>query len=134
MRAALALTLLVTIVPSSAVSNQCPFQTKEKKDFLMHLNGGPMNNENSQRLDDYLEALDKIDFGEVRQAIKKMLTDSQNFWPADYGTYAGLFIRLAWHSAGSCERSCHALAVCLRSSNHVCLMMIPLPYLFRPDL
>ena len=118
MRAALALTLLVTIVPSSAVSQQCPFQNEEKYNLLMHLNGGPsMDNENSQRLDEYLKALDKIDFGEVRQAIKKMLTDSQNFWPADYGTYAGLFIRLAWHSAGSCECSCHALAVCLRSSN-----------------
>jgi catalase-peroxidase len=43
----------------------------------------------------------KLDLKAVKADINTALTDSQEWWPADYGNYAGLFIRLAWHSAGT---------------------------------
>lgn len=50
---------------------------------------------------EYWEDLQKIDWKKVEADMKKLLTDSKEWWPADYGTYAGLFIRLSWHSCGS---------------------------------
>ncbi|MEM6709199.1 MAG: catalase/peroxidase HPI [Pseudomonadota bacterium] len=50
---------------------------------------------------EYAAAFDKLDLDEVKADITAVLTDSQDWWPADYGTYAGLFVRLAWHSAGT---------------------------------
>ena len=47
----------------------------------------------------------EINFEEVRQDIKNVLTKSQKFWPADYGNYGPLFIRLTWHAAGSYRES-----------------------------
>ena len=41
------------------------------------------------------------DFHAVSKDLKKMLIDSKNFWPADYGNYGPLIIRLAWHASGS---------------------------------
>jgi catalase-peroxidase len=51
--------------------------------------------------DDYAKAFAKLDLAAVKADIAKVMTTSQDWWPADYGTYAGLFIRLAWHSAGT---------------------------------
>jgi catalase-peroxidase len=42
-----------------------------------------------------------IDWAEVRQDIRDMFLDSQASWPADYGTYAPFFLRLAWHCTGT---------------------------------
>ncbi|MEM6638286.1 MAG: catalase/peroxidase HPI [Pseudomonadota bacterium] len=49
----------------------------------------------------YREAVSKIDFKALRDDMHALLTDSQEWWPADYGHYGGFMIRLAWHSAGS---------------------------------
>jgi catalase-peroxidase len=50
---------------------------------------------------DYAGEFAKLDLKAVKADIDAALTDSQSWWPADYGNYAGLFIRLAWHSAGT---------------------------------
>jgi hypothetical protein len=49
----------------------------------------------------YVEALDKMDWTEVKKDLKELLRDSKDWWPADYGHYGGFFIRLAWHSTGT---------------------------------
>jgi catalase-peroxidase len=49
----------------------------------------------------YREAVRSLDVAALKSDMKALLADSQPWWPADWGTYAGLMIRLAWHSAGS---------------------------------
>jgi len=49
----------------------------------------------------YAEEFKKLDYAALKADLKALLTDSQDWWPADWGTYAGLFIRMAWHSAGT---------------------------------
>ncbi|MBF9030004.1 catalase/peroxidase HPI [Rhodobacterales bacterium HKCCE3408] len=49
----------------------------------------------------YRDAVRELDFEAVKADVKALMTDSQDWWPADYGHYGGLMIRLAWHSAGS---------------------------------
>ncbi|MCF8880959.1 catalase/peroxidase HPI [Hyphobacterium sp. SN044] len=50
---------------------------------------------------DYREALKTLDVEALKQDLKDLMTDSQEWWPADWGHYGGLMIRMAWHSAGS---------------------------------
>jgi len=50
---------------------------------------------------DYKEEVKKLDFKAVKKDLLKLMTDSQDWWPADLGHYGGLFIRMAWHSAGT---------------------------------
>ncbi|MGZ0747425.1 catalase/peroxidase HPI [Haloparvum sp. AD34] len=50
---------------------------------------------------DYAEAFEELDYEAVKADIEDVMTDSQDWWPADYGTYGPLFIRMAWHSAGT---------------------------------
>ncbi|UAM99541.1 catalase/peroxidase HPI [Polaribacter litorisediminis] len=49
----------------------------------------------------YIEEFNKLDYDALKNDIRKVLTESQDWWPADYGNYGGLFIRMAWHSAGT---------------------------------
>ena len=49
----------------------------------------------------YAEAFSTLDLQAVKQDIDAVMTDSQDWWPADYGNYGPLFIRMAWHSAGT---------------------------------
>ncbi len=50
---------------------------------------------------DYATAFKKIDYAGLKQDLAALMTDSQDWWPADWGHYGGLFIRMAWHSAGT---------------------------------
>jgi len=49
----------------------------------------------------YAEAFKSLDFAALKQDLAALMTDSQDWWPADFGHYGGLFIRMAWHSAGT---------------------------------
>ncbi len=50
---------------------------------------------------DYAEAFQKLDYQALKKDLADLMTQSQDWWPADYGHYGGLFIRLAWHAAGT---------------------------------
>ncbi|MBK9155531.1 MAG: catalase/peroxidase HPI [Chloracidobacterium sp.] len=50
---------------------------------------------------DYSEEFKKLDYAALKKDLEALMTDSQDWWPADFGHYGGLFIRLAWHAAGT---------------------------------
>ena len=49
----------------------------------------------------YAEEFKKLDYAALKKDLLQVMTDSKDWWPADFGSYAGLFIRMAWHSAGT---------------------------------
>ncbi len=49
----------------------------------------------------YVTAFNSVDYAALKNDIKKVLTTSQDWWPADFGNYGPLFVRMAWHSAGT---------------------------------
>jgi len=49
----------------------------------------------------YAEEFKKLDFRALKKDLAALMTDSQDWWPADFGHYGGLFVRMAWHSAGT---------------------------------
>ena len=50
---------------------------------------------------DYAHEFNSLDLAALKQDLATLMTDSQDWWPADFGHYGGLFIRMAWHSAGT---------------------------------
>jgi len=50
---------------------------------------------------DYAAAFKSLDYDGLKKDLTALMTDSQDWWPADFGHYGGLFIRMAWHSAGT---------------------------------
>jgi catalase-peroxidase len=62
------------------------------------------NSERSNPLDrgfDYRQAFLSLDYEQLKKDLRELMTQSQDWWPADFGHYGGLFIRMAWHSAGT---------------------------------
>jgi catalase-peroxidase len=66
---------------------------------ILHQNS-PMGNPMGETFN-YAEEFKKLDLNALKQDLYALMTDSQDWWPADYGHYGPLFIRMAWHSAGT---------------------------------
>jgi len=66
---------------------------------VLHQNG-PMIDPMGEGFD-YAEEFESLDFNAVKQDLYALMKDSQEWWPADFGHYGGLMIRMAWHSAGT---------------------------------
>ena len=66
---------------------------------LLHQHSGKSNPMGSDF--DYAKAFEGLDYAGLKRDLAALMTDSQEWWPADFGHYGGLFIRMAWHSAGT---------------------------------
>jgi len=102
-------------------TGRCPVMAADRPASVRHTAAGALTNsdwwpnqlnlailhQNSPGADpmdsdyDYAEAFQQLDLGALRQDIYQLMKTSQDWWPADYGHYGPLFIRMAWHSAGT---------------------------------
>ncbi|WP_280417463.1 catalase/peroxidase HPI [Nocardia carnea] len=98
---------------SETTTGQCPFAAKHpttgagNRDWWPNQLNLKILRKNAPASDpmepdfDYAAAFKTLDLGEVRKDIAQVLTTSQDWWPADFGHYGPLMIRMAWHSAGT---------------------------------
>ncbi|MFB0904612.1 MAG: catalase/peroxidase HPI [Nonlabens sp.] len=101
----------------SSAASKCPFmggapsstagQGTTNKDWWpnqLRLNILRQNADKSDPMDpdfNYAKAFNSLDLEALRSDLTHLMTDSQDWWPADYGNYGGFFVRMAWHSAGT---------------------------------
>ena len=98
----------------SAAAGQCPvahglgrMRGRSNRDWWPNQLNLKVLHQNSSLSDpmgkdfDYAEEFKKLDIEALRKDLYALMTDSQEWWPADFGHYGGLFIRMAWHSAGT---------------------------------
>jgi catalase-peroxidase len=86
--------------PKTAAADTGAYHDKNRLNLdVLHRNS-PRSNPMGEDFN-YAEEFNKLDLAAVKQDIMKVITTSQDWWPADYGSYSGLFIRMAWHSAGT---------------------------------
>ena len=109
-----------TCSPSSTHHGDTSMSTEAKCPFHQAAGGGTTNRDwwpeplrldllqqHSSRSDPmgadfvYAEDFKSLDFAAVKKDLTALMTDSQEWWPADFGHYGGLFVRMAWHSAGT---------------------------------
>ncbi|WP_374381938.1 catalase/peroxidase HPI [Thermomonas sp.] len=91
---------------------KCPFHSAagggtSNKDWWPHQLRLDLLNQHSERSNPlgagftYAEAFKTLDYQALKRDLAALMTDSQDWWPADFGHYGGLFVRMAWHSAGT---------------------------------
>ena len=92
---------------------KCPHKTMATKENQSNENWWPnslnlkildQHSKSSNPMDesfDYKKEFESLDYTALKKDLTKLMTDSQDWWPADWGHYGGLFIRMSWHSAGT---------------------------------
>lgn len=102
--ATLAVALSPLVLPNSAFAQDEPktnqYWWPKKLDLTPLRQNNPTINPQGKDFN-YAEAFDTLDLNEVKKDIETMLTTSQEWWPADFGNYGPLFIRMTWHAAGT---------------------------------
>ncbi len=98
--AALAATALLSLSPAAASAQPNEFWWPDQLDLSPLRQHAAESNPLGPQFD-YARAFATLDLNAVKQDIRKVLTTSQEWWPADYGHYGPFFIRMAWHSAGT---------------------------------
>ncbi len=86
------------VTPAGGTTNQQWWPHQIKVDLLHqhHPSSNPLGTSFN-----YAEAFSSLDYDALKADLRALMTDSQDWWPADWGHYGGLFIRMAWHSAGT---------------------------------